>query len=123
VSIHAGETAIDVAEFAVKFLEDGDIGFLANRQSAKLRAVDFTRGIQGRALDEIVERHAHGAEFGHNLVKTEDGEIPGVQIGGNGIRDEALLDCGDRIAKPEASATVTDIKNHAPVACFGEDGI
>src|ERR1700746_1863515 len=28
VSIHAGYAAIDVAKFAVKFLEDGDIGFL-----------------------------------------------------------------------------------------------
>jgi len=123
VSIHAGRATIDVAKFAMKFLEDGDIGFLSNRKRAKFGAVDFLRGVYGGAFDEIVERHAHGAKFGDDVIETKDGEISRVQIGGHGIGDETLLDRGDRIAEPETSRAVTDIENHTAVARFGEDGI
>ena len=123
IAIHAREATINVAEFAVKFLEDGDIGVFTDGESAEVGTMDFAGGIDGGALDEIVEGHAHGTEFGNDFVKTEDGEVTGVLIGGHGIRDKALLDRGNGIAKPKASGAVADIKNHAALAGFKHDGV
>ena len=123
VAIHAGHAAIDVAQFAVKFLENGDIGFLSDRQSAKFGAVDFLSGVYGGAFDEIVERHAHSSKLGDDVGETKDGEISRVQIGRHGIGDETLLDRGHRIAEPETSRAVSDIENNTAVARFAEDGV
>src|ERR1700757_462277 len=85
--------------------------------------MNFAGGIYGRALNEIVEGHAHGEELGENGVKTENRVVPRVQVRGNGIGNETLLDRGDGIAEPEAPRAVANIENHAPLAGFEQNGI
>ena len=123
LSIHAGPSAVDVAELAVKFLNDGNVGFLADGESAEFGAMNFVGGIHGGAFDEFVERNAHGAELRKDIVITEDGEISRVQVGGDGVGKKTLFDSGNCIAEPEAAGAMADVEDDAAFACFQENGI
>src|SRR5246127_5647928 len=122
-SVHAGETAIDISEMAPELLEYSDVSLLANGKSPEIRAVNFARGIDGGAADEVVESNAHGAEFGNDFIHVQDRVITGVQVCRQGIRDEALFYGRDRIAEPKAACAVTDVEDDATLARFHHDRV
>lgn len=123
IAIHASPATIDVAVLAGKFLNDGDVRVFADRQCAEFGAMNFTSRIHGGALDEFVERHTHGTEFREDVVVAEDGVVSTVQVGGNGVWQETLLDRGNSVTEPEAACAVADIKDDAALASFEKDGI
>jgi hypothetical protein len=123
VSIHARPTAIDETKFAMIYLQDSDIGILANGKCTKFGVMNFIGRIDGSTFDEFVERHAHRGEFRKNIVKADDGEIIDVQIGGNGIREKTLFDSRNGVAEPEASSTVANVENYSALAGFEKNGI
>lgn len=46
-----------------------------------------------------------------------------MKIGGHGVGNEALLDGGNSVAKPETAAAVADVKDNATLPGFVHDGI
>jgi len=123
VAVHPGPTTVDETKSTVIYLQDSNIGILANGKSAEFRVMDFVGGIDGGTLDEFVERYTHGGEFRKDVVIAEDGEIFDVKVGGNGIGQETLFDSRNGVAEPEAAGAMADVENNATLASFEHDGI
>ena len=83
--------------------------------------MDAQRRGTGYAVQHILQRHAHGQELAGNIQQVNGGagHVLMVQVGGDGIRPEALVEAADRLAEPEAAGTVAHIKVNAALP-FGQ---
>src|SRR5205085_8089263 len=68
--------------------------------------------------DHVVELHAHGEEFIHDIEHVFHAGIHAadVEVGGNRIGKKALLHGGDGDAPGEAAAAVADVEDDAAFA-------
>src|SRR5215471_14724942 len=109
--------SIDERHRSFHNLHDGHVTGRADLKTAELGcAVDHGGRFDGRHGDHLLEREAEPHELAHDpgqirharRVAGED-----VNVGGDGVRQAALLNGGFRYRVVEAAATVADVEYHA----------
>ena len=70
--------------------------------------------------DHVVQRHPHGQELAHHVEHVLHARVHAadVQVGRDGVGEEALLDRRHRDAPGEAAAAVADVEDHAALAAL-----
>src|SRR6516162_528280 len=71
-TFHPGVTAVHVAEMTVQFLQNSDVGILADRQSSELWSANFVCRIDGGTPDQIAQWNTHAEKLGHHIAHAEN---------------------------------------------------
>src|SRR5215510_1504678 len=116
-----------VYEAESAFLEPqyGDVGHGARRQMPQFLALDLSGRIPRGTKNHVVNRHPHRQKLVHHIehVFHPGVHAPDVEIGGNGIGNEALFHRRHGDPPQKAAASMSHVKDHSALSAFPKRGI